>query len=54
MRNVVPFKEVLAALEAHGWELQKVWEPYRVFTKKGKLPILIPVYHKIVSVTYVQ
>ncbi len=54
MADGVPFKDVLAALEAHGWTLQKIWEPYRVFTKGRELPILIPVHDKMVSVVYVQ
>jgi hypothetical protein len=33
--------------------LQKIWEPYRVFTKEGELPFLIPVHGQKVSVEYV-
>lgn len=54
MRSGVPFKDVLALLEAHGWRLQKIWEPYRVFTKGRELPILLPVHDKMVSAIYVQ
>lgn len=50
----VPFARVLVILEEHGWTLQKVWEPYRVFSRPGKLPILIPVHNRMVSAAYVE
>ena len=41
----VPFAQVLDLLEAHGWELTRIWLPYRVFTRPGRsdLPILVEV-----------
>ncbi len=43
MAQNVDFEEVLELFESHGWKLQKIYEPYRVFVKKGELPWLIPV-----------
>ena len=40
--------------ESHGWKLQKIYEPYRVFVKHGELPWLIPVHDKKVDVEYVK
>ena len=54
MAESVPFAEVPELFESRGWRLQKVWEPYRVFMKKGELPFLIPVYEQKVSVEYVD
>lgn len=55
MADDVDFEEVLDLLESHGWQLQKIWAPYRVFLKDGvSLPILIPVHNKKVSVEYVE
>ena len=53
MDESVPFGEVLELFESQGWRLQKIWEPYRVFTKEGELPFLIPVHGQKVSVEYV-
>jgi hypothetical protein len=50
----VPFAEILALLEAHGWVLQRVWPPYFVFVKEGKLPLLVPVQDRKVSEAYVE
>jgi hypothetical protein len=46
---MVPFADVLAYLEAHGWNLVRIWRPYRVFTKPGRLPILVTVHEKMVQ-----
>lgn len=54
MATQVPFEQVLHLLQEHGWELAKIWKPYRVFTKHGRLPILIPVDGKMVDAEYVQ
>jgi hypothetical protein len=54
MAESVPFAEVLELFESQGWRLQKIWEPYRVFMKKGELPFLIPVHGQKVSVDYVD
>jgi hypothetical protein len=53
MPESVPFAEVLGLFESRGWRLQKIWEPYRVFTMEGELPFLIPVHGQKVSVEYV-
>ena len=51
----MPFSEVLEILESHGWALQRVWPPYRVFVHEDhKLPLLIPVYEKTVAYVYVE
>ena len=54
MADSVPFEEVLELFESRGWRLQKIWEPYRVFMKKGELPFLIPVHEQKVSAEYVD
>lgn len=54
MNTEVDFKEVLELFESHGWQLTKIYEPYRVFTKAGRLPWLIPVRNRKVSIEYVQ
>ncbi len=54
MRDYVDFQEVLDLFESHGWKLQKIYEPYRVFVKKGELPWLIPVHSKKVDAEYVK
>ena len=48
------FEDVLELFEANGWVLQKIYEPYRVFIKKGELPWLIPVHDKKVDAEYVK
>jgi hypothetical protein len=48
------FEEVLKLFESHGWKLQKIYEPYRVFVKQGELPWLIPVHDKKVDAEYVK
>ena len=49
------FEEVLELFESHGWKLQKIFEPYRVFVReKEELPWLIPVHNKKVDVEYVK
>ncbi len=35
MESRIPFSEVVDLLEANGWELTRIWNPYRVFTKLG-------------------
>lgn len=54
MANEVGFEQVLKLFESHGWQLQKIYEPYRVFVKEGQLPWLIPVKDRKVDVEYVQ
>jgi len=54
MAELVPFAEVLELFESRGWRLRKIWEPYRVFMKKGELPFLISVHGQKVSVEYVD
>lgn len=50
----IPFSEMLELLESRGWMLQRIAPPYRIFTKKDRLPILIPVYDRMVRSTYVK
>ena len=54
MAAEVPFSVILELLEAHGWKLQRIVPPNRVFTKGRELPILIPVQDKMVSTVYVD
>jgi len=55
MAGDVPFSNVLALLEEHGWVLQRIWKPYFVFVhEEHELPLLIPVYDKKVSRDYVK
>ena len=54
MAQSVDFEELLEFFESHGWKLQKIYEPYRVFVKKGELPWLIPVHDKKVDAEYVK
>ncbi len=54
MKDHVGFEEVLELFESHGWKLQKIYEPYRVFVKRGELPWLIPVHNKKVDAEYVK
>ena len=54
MNDYLGFQEVLELLESHGWKLQKIYKPYRVFVKKGELPWLIPVHNKKVDAEYVK
>ena len=56
MDQSVPFSKVLELLEPHGWELVRIWSPYRVFTKPGadELPILIEVHDRTVRRTDVE
>lgn len=49
MPDRVPFERVCAFLEAHGWRLMRVWRPWRVFTKPGRLPILVRLEDKAVD-----
>ena len=50
MANRVPFSLVLVVLEEHGWEFTGIWAPYRVFSKPGKLSILVEVHDKEVTI----
>ena len=50
----VPFSEILGVLELHGWKLQRIATPYRIFTKGRELPILIPVHDKMVEAIYAE
>jgi len=54
MEEQISFEEVLEFFETNGWKLQKIYEPYRVFVKKGELPWLIPVHDKKVDAEYVK
>lgn len=56
MEPTTPFPEVLELLESHGWELARIWSPYRVFMKPGtdELPILIEVHDRRVRRTDVE
>jgi hypothetical protein len=54
MANKVDFEQVLKLFESYGWKLEKIWEPYRVFTKEGELPWLIPVKNRKVDIEYVR
>ena len=54
MQSDLPFSDVLALLEEHGWHFQRIDPPYRVFLKEGELPIFFPVHDKKVSVAYVK
>ncbi|NOT00379.1 MAG: hypothetical protein HOP29_07100 [Phycisphaerales bacterium] len=50
-----PFSEVLKKLELHGWLLQRVWPPYRVFIHPDHdLPLMIPVHDRMVNEAYVE
>lgn len=37
------FSELLGWLEGQGWVLRKIAKPYRVFTKPGRLPLMVEV-----------
>lgn len=54
MVDNMDFEQVLELFESYGWKLQKIYEPYRVFVKKGELPWLIPVHDKKVDAEYVK
>ena len=48
------FHQVLELFQSHGWKLQKIYKPYRVFVREGELPWLIPVHDKKVDAEYVK
>ena len=48
------FEEIVDLFESHGWVLQKIYKPYRVFIKKGELPWMIPVHEGKVNNEYVK
>jgi len=54
MADYVDFEKVLELFESHGWKLQRIYEPYRVFVKQGELPWLIPVRNRKVDAEYVE
>jgi len=55
MAAYVAFEKVLKVFESHGWRLQRISKPYRVFVKDEQtLPFLIPVHDKKVDIEYVQ
>ena len=54
MTNYVDFEKILELFESHGWKLQRIYEPYRVFIKEGQLPWLIPVHDRKVDAEYVK
>lgn len=41
--DTVPFESLLAWMEERGWQLTRIWKPYRVFSRTGQLPILVEV-----------
>ena len=45
----VPFRDVLDHLRQHDWQLTRIWQPYRVFTKPDRLPILVRVVDRKVD-----
>ena len=45
--NAVPFSKVLELLESHGWELEKVCPPNRIFCKTVRDPRSPTVQKKI-------
>ena len=51
MEDLVPFSDVIELLESCGWQLSRIWNPYRVFTKPGSstLPILVEVHDRMVK-----
>jgi hypothetical protein len=55
VENKLRFSTVLAFLEDQGWELMRVWEPYRIFERRGSgredppLPILVEVHEGMVD-----
>lgn len=40
---MVEFRGLLEWLESQGWVLRRVAKPYRVFTKPGRLPLMVEV-----------
>ena len=54
MPNDVKFEEILELFESQGWELARIWKPYRVFMKEGELPFLVPVRDGKVDIEYVR
>ncbi len=49
MHHRIPFEAVLTVMQSYGWTLTRVWQPYRVFTKPDRLPILVRVEEKSVD-----
>lgn len=43
MPSWVPFELVLETLKLSEYRFVRIWQPYRVFTRKGRLPILVRV-----------
>ena len=54
MPGEVPFSVILGLLESQGWLLTRIYRPYRIFTKPGRLPIWIPVRDRKVAAVYVK
>ncbi len=48
------FGEVLGLFEANGWQFRRIEGCYRVFTKKGEYPCVIPVENRKVKAEYVE
>lgn len=48
------FEEVLELFKENGWQFQRIQGRYRVFTKAGENPCVIPVEDKKVKVEYVE
>ena len=48
------FEEVLERFEKNGWNLQKIQGRFRVFTKDGEPPWLIPVENNKVKSEHVE
>jgi hypothetical protein len=40
---MVEFRGLLEWLEGQGWVLKRIARPYRVFTKPGRLPLMVEV-----------
>lgn len=41
---MVEFRGLLEWLEGQGWVLRRIARPYRVFTKPGRLPLMVEVH----------
>ena len=54
MESEIDFEVILEIFESHGWRLERIWMPYRVFMKEGHLPWLIPVHEGKVDYEYVK
>ena len=48
------FVDVLELFEKNGWKLHRIVRCYRVFTKPGEVPCVIPVKNRKVDAVYVE